>query len=108
VLVRSEDWKPLMYRLGMNPDSPALTDLSRRRTYFDEALFVKQTKRSAELLRYWQMPLDRLAEMAATHEIGHAMCSDRSEKKTYQRALLLQKGEIPSCDSDGVRVAAAD
>jgi hypothetical protein len=40
VLVKSEDWKPIVQRLGGNTDSPAFTVLEKRQTFLEEVLFV--------------------------------------------------------------------
>lgn len=48
VLVRSDDWKPILRRVGRDPDSPAFTILEKRQTFLEEALFAP---RGAPLLR---------------------------------------------------------
>lgn len=40
VLVKSEDWKSIVQRLGGNTDSPAFTVLEKRQTFLEEALFA--------------------------------------------------------------------
>ncbi|HVZ18904.1 MAG TPA: hypothetical protein VG897_17440 [Terriglobales bacterium] len=96
VLVRADDWKPLLRQIGGNPESPAFSVLGKRSTFFDEALF-QPTTHGAELLQIWQMPMDRLAVLAVTHEIGHALCNDPNEARADQRAQILQKGGSPDC-----------
>jgi hypothetical protein len=100
VLVRTDDWKPVVKSVRLNPESPAFSDLSRRETFFDEALFAPNAHRRAELLEVWQMPLDRLATLAITHEIGHAMCADRNEVNANNRARLLMAGKLPGCGNE--------
>jgi hypothetical protein len=39
ILVQSRDWKPILRRVGRDPDSPALTILEKRQTFLEEALF---------------------------------------------------------------------
>jgi hypothetical protein len=106
VLVPSEKWRTLMLKIGANPDSPALTVLSKRETFFSEALFELKVGSRAELLRVWQMPVDKLAELAVAHEIGHAMCADMSEVRADERAQLLLLGKLPSCGENVHRATA--
>ncbi len=42
VLVRSEDWKPILTRVQMDPNSPAFSILERRQTFVEEALLVSK------------------------------------------------------------------
>ena len=111
ILVRSEDWHPLLERLGADHDSPTLTFLGDRTTLFEEALLEPLPARRAELLKTWQMPLDQLLIEAVTHEIGHSMCNDPDEGRAERRAGALQRGEMPTCEgirkkSAGVQTAA--
>ena len=50
VLVRSEDRKPILTRVRMDPNSPAFSILERRQTFLEEALLVANPKRQLELL----------------------------------------------------------
>jgi len=97
ILVRSEDWRPLLHRLGGNPDSPALTFLRERTTIFEEALVEPVPGRRAELLKIWQLPLDHLLDEAVSHELGHSLCNDSNEARAERRARALQRGEKPNC-----------
>lgn len=97
-LVRSEDWGPLLNRLGADHDSPALTFLGDKTTVFEEALLEPLPARRAELLKTWQMPLDQLLIEAVSHEIGHSMCNDPDEERAERRARALQRGERPTCE----------
>ena len=103
VLVKSNDWKPLLEKVGRDPDSPAFSVLEQRETFFEEALFEKNAVRSAELLMTWQMPLDRLTVLAVTHELGHALCIDSNEARASHRAEELQGGKLPSCGKEVMR-----
>ena len=99
ILVRSEDWGPLMLRLRENPDSPALTSLEDKATFFDEALVAPLPARRAELFKIWQVPIDQLLDEAVTHEIGHSLCNDLDEARAEHRAHALRRGEQPTCDN---------
>lgn len=98
ILVRSEDWKPILQRLGGDPDSPAFSVLEKRETFFEEALFVLTAARSAELLRVWSIPLDQLLNVAVTHELGHDICMDVSEARADKFGRLLREGRNPECE----------
>ena len=89
VLVRSEDWKPILRRVGRDPKSPAFTVLEKRAIYLEEALFTPVPGRSRELFEGWRMPLDQLRIFAITHELGHALCreTDETTVKAYAEEL---------------------
>jgi hypothetical protein len=111
ILVRSEDWRSLLDRLGADHDSPSLTFLRDKATLFEEALLEPLPARRAELLKTWQIPLDQLLVEAVSHEIGHSMCNDPDEARAERRARALQRGETPTCGGDrqgrpGVQTAA--
>jgi len=97
VLVKSQDWKFIVRSLRGNTDSPAFSDLERRVTFLEEALFVQVAGRSAELLRVWSVPLDRLLLLAVTHELGHAMCDELDEAKADKFGVLLRQGREAKC-----------
>jgi hypothetical protein len=89
VLVRSEDWKPILRRVGRDADSPAFTILEKRQTFLEEALFTASPERSRTLLDKFRMPLDQLLPFAVAHELGHALCreTDEAKAKTYAEQL---------------------
>lgn len=99
ILVRSEDWKTILLRVGRDPDSPAFSILGKRQTFLEEALFSPTAGRSAELLRKWSMPLDRLRDLAITHELGHAICGYEDEVSADRFGQRLRQGELTYCDS---------
>lgn len=97
VLVKSEDWKALQRGHGMDPDSPAFTVLDRRETFFEEALVSPVTERRIELVRQWSLGTDDLLKLAVTHELGHALCNEKNEKKADAYGEQLRKGEPVQC-----------
>lgn len=97
VLVKSADWKVILLSRGLNPDSPAFTVLQKRQTFLEEALFVWVPNRSAELLRFWSVPLDKLLELALTHELGHAICNLQDEHLADNFGKQLREGRNPEC-----------
>jgi len=103
VLVRSQDWIPISVLLGLKPESPAFTALDQRETFLEDALFKRQGLRSAELQREWLMPRDQLLNLAVTHELGHALCSEPSEEVADRFGEELRRGHRPRCRSSKVR-----
>lgn len=97
VLVRSEDWKPILTRVQMDPNSPAFSILERRQTFLEEALLVANPKRQLELLNKWNIPFDKFLDFAISHELGHAFCSESDEIKAERLGQGLRKGEGPVC-----------
>ena len=98
ILVRSEDWKAIVVPRGLDPDSPAFTYSAKRQTFIEEALIADVPGRREELKARWHMRADKLRELVAAHELGHAFCNDRSEAVANQQAERLRLGKAPSCE----------
>jgi hypothetical protein len=103
VLVRSQDWIPISVLLGLKPESPAFTAVDQRETFLEEALFKRQGLRAAELQREWLMPREQLLDLAVTHELGHALCSEPNEAVADRFGEELRRGHRPHCRSSKVR-----
>jgi hypothetical protein len=97
VLVRSQDWKPISRRLRLNPESPAFTALEPRETFLEEALFVHDPERTAELIQVWRSSIPKLLELAVTHELGHALCGAVNEVVAERFGEDLRNGREPRC-----------
>ena len=97
VLVKSNDWKELQRKHRMDPDSPAFTVLDRRETFFEEALVSPVTTRRVELVRQWSLGMDGLLNLAVTHELGHALCDEKNEKKGGSYGERLRSGQTVVC-----------
>ena len=97
VLVKSDDWKALQRQHRMDPDSPAFTVLDRRETFFEEALVSPVTTRRVELVRQWSLGMDELLRLAVTHELGHALCNEKNERKADAYGEELRKGQPVQC-----------
>jgi len=93
ILVKSDDWKELQRAHRMDPDSPAFTVLDRRETFFEEALVSPVTERRIELVRQWSLGMDDLLKLAVTHELGHALCDEKNEKKADAYGEKLRSGQ---------------
>jgi hypothetical protein len=101
VLVRSEDWKPILLARGLDSDSPAFSLLEKRETFIEEVLLTDMIyvqRRRVELLRKWQLPGDALLELAITHELGHALCNTREEAKADHYGQALREGKPAVCE----------
>jgi len=98
VLVPSEDWKPILERVHMDPNSPAFSILERRQTFFEEVLLVPEPKRQNELMSKWGMGLERLLDFAVTHELGHAFCNDPDERRADKFGQRLREMQQASCE----------
>jgi hypothetical protein len=99
VLVPSADWKPILERVHMDPNSPAFSILERRQTFFEEVLFVSEPKRQKELMSKWGLGLGRLLDLAVTHELGHALCNDPDERRADRFGQRLRQKEAPICET---------
>ncbi len=97
VLVRSQDWKPILRSVGRDPKSPAFTILEKRQIFLEEALFNTVPARSRELLEEWRMPLDQLRIFAVTHELGHALCQETDEARAEVYAEQLRSTGKATC-----------
>ena len=103
VLVRSEDWKRISRSLGLNPMSPAFTALEPRETFLEEALFVHDPGRTAELMHDWLRSMPQLLELAVSHELGHAFCAEPNEAAADHFAEQLRTGVAPRCGTPKYR-----
>jgi len=97
VLVRAEDWKDLMRKLHLNPESPAFTALDLRETFLEESLITPKPERAKELMDEFRIPLDELLDLAVTHELGHAICHGGTEFMAEQFGKRLRAGLHPYC-----------
>jgi hypothetical protein len=97
ILVRSQDWRPILRRVGRDPDSPAFTILEKRQTFLEEAVFNSDPVRSRTLLEKWRIPLDQFPKYAVVHELGHALCREADEQRARVYAVELQKTGRVTC-----------
>src|SRR5215510_9772671 len=88
ILVRSDDWSPILRRVGRDPDSPAFTIPGRRQTFLEEALFRHSPGRSRILMEKLGVPLDQFLALAVSHELGHALCHETSEAQASAGVTL--------------------
>jgi len=108
VLVHSEDWKPILERVQMDPNSPAFTILQRRQTFFEDVLLVPKPKRLLELLPKWQIGFDEFLDLAVTHELGHALCNDPDERRADRFGKLLRDKKSHVCERSPMSISVSD
>ena len=97
MLIKSQDWKAIQSEHRMDPDSPAFTVLNCRETFFEEALLSPVPERRTELIQQWSLGIDDLLKLAVTHELGHALCYERNERKADACGEQLRKGQAVQC-----------
>jgi hypothetical protein len=97
ILVRSEDWQPILRSVGRDPKSPAFTILQKRQIYLEEALFNPSPARARELFERWRLPRDELRIVAVTHELGHAICQEPDEARANAYAEQLRSTGKVTC-----------
>lgn len=98
VLVRSEDWKQLIARLHLSPNSPAFSHLAMRQTFLEEVLLMPRPQRQIELVNLWHIPFDQFLDFAVTHELGHAFCKEPDEIAAEKAGQRLREGKASVCD----------
>jgi len=97
VIVRSEDWQPLLVSLRLDRRATAFSALGLRSTFLEEALFVYSPTRATELVRDFHAPFDQLLSIAISHELGHAICHESNETAANRIAEQLRTGKHPEC-----------
>ena len=80
------------------PDESDLIHLviDRRTTVFESALFSSSAVEKAELIRKFGFAGD-LLDLAVTHELGHAICKDRDERRADDFGRDLRSGHTATC-----------
>jgi hypothetical protein len=97
VLASSEHWQQIIKSLGGDPESPAFSELVARVTVLEDTLFETTDLRKANLAKRYGQPLSGLLDYAVAHEIGHAICHERSEKLADEYGHSLRIGITPIC-----------
>lgn len=98
VIVRSEDWRPLLVSLRLDRRAKAFSALGLRSTFLEEALFVYSPTRADELARDFHASFSHLLSIAVSHELGHAICHERNEAAASRIAEQLRTGKHPECN----------
>jgi hypothetical protein len=101
VLASSEHWQQIVKSLGGDPESPAFTEFAARVTVLEDSLFETADPRMANLAQRYRQPPSGFLDYAVSHEIGHAICHERSEKLADAYGLALRMGIAPTCGGSG-------
>jgi hypothetical protein len=102
IIVPSAEWKKELALRGIDVRSPALTYLRRNETFFDEALFLRDSLRSTELVETWNMSIDQLLDKAVRHELAHALCREKNEARAKKLEELFRSARPLTCFSSNV------
>jgi len=106
VVVPADDWKALVRSQGGDPVSPAFSMLDQRATLLDSSLFVGTAVRNKELMERFGMIGAALVDLAVTHEMGHAICQEKNERRADDYGKELREGKTPDCSkTPGYRLA---
>ena len=90
--------EPLCLSLGIRFFSPAMTSISDRQTFLDEALFDLFPDRANELVHKFGAGWKALLLLAITRELGHAVCHDRAETRAEFFAEELRERRPGRCE----------
>ena len=97
ILVRSQEWKTIIARQKMDPNTAAFSYLQKRQTFLEEALMIEVPWRTKDLTSHYHLRQQQLLAFAVAHEMGHAICSDLDEAKANRVAMTLQMQRPFSC-----------
>ena len=97
VIIRSEDWTPLLASLQLDNRAVVFSSLGLRSTFLEEALFFSSARRAHELVRDFHAPFDQLLWIAVSHELAHAICDEQNEAVASHLAEQLRNGQAPEC-----------
>jgi hypothetical protein len=98
IIVRSEDWQPLLRDLRLDRRTPAFTALTERETFLEDALFFPQPGRTEQLVRDLHSSFNQLLSFSVMHELGHAICHGGSEALANRVAEQLRSGKPVDCE----------
>jgi hypothetical protein len=105
VLVPADNWKVLVHSLGGDPISPAFSIIEQRMTVFDRSLFSANASRSEELLQLFGVMGTALLDLAVTHELGHAICQDKDERRADDYGRGLRERKTVGCAKNPQRMS---
>jgi len=101
VLASSDEWESIMTQLHLPKVSPVFSALKSHITVMSQTLFSGPADQRVELAERFRSPLDRLLDLAITHELGHAFCQERDEGKATVYGEQLRAGQTPTCEAAG-------
>jgi hypothetical protein len=103
VLASADGWEDLVRSLGGDPVSPAFSVIEQRTTVLERSLFSANVSRNRELLLTFGVLGGALLNLAVTHELGHAICQDKDERRADDYGRELRDKRAVECPKSTVR-----
>jgi len=97
LLVPADDWRTLVLGLHGNPVSPAFSIIDQHMTVLESSLFTATPIRDKSLLRTFGVIGGDLLDLAVTHELGHAICQDRDQRRADEYGRELRHTKMVNC-----------
>lgn len=97
VLVPTDDWRALVRGLRGNPASPAFSIIEQRIIVVESSLLTATPIRDKNLLRTFGVIGSALLDLAVTHELGHAICQERDERRADDYGRELRQTKAVDC-----------
>jgi hypothetical protein len=97
LLVPADDWRTLVLGLHGNPVSPAFSIIDQHMTVLESSLFTATPIRDKSLLRTFGVIGGALLDLAVTHELGHAICQDRDQRRADDYGRELRQTKTVDC-----------
>jgi hypothetical protein len=97
LLVPADDWRTLLRGLHVNPVSPAFSIIDQHITVLESSLFTATPIRDKSLLRTFGVIGGALLDLAVTHELGHAICQDRDQRRADEYGRELRQTRTVDC-----------
>jgi hypothetical protein len=103
VIASRESWAKIVRELGGDPGSPAFTVMDARVMVFEQTLFSATVMERAELLKHFGVATDRMLDYAVSHELGHALCGEHSERRAERIGMELRAGGTGRCGVEQIQ-----
>jgi hypothetical protein len=99
LLVPADEWRTLVLGLHGNPVSPAFSIIDQHMTVLESSLFTATPIRDKSLLRTFGVIGSDLLDLAVTHELGHAICQDRDQRRADEYGRELCHTKMVNCNN---------
>jgi len=97
LLVPADDWRPLVLGLRQNPVSPAFSIIDQHITVLESSLLTSTPLRDKSLLQTFGVIGGALLDLAVTHELGHAICQDKDQRRADDYGRELRQKNTVEC-----------
>lgn len=105
VLVSERQWQPLLNGLRHDPEFEAFSLLDQRVTVFESRLFQTNPQEAERTLEKYGVLGDAMLRLAVTHELGHALCLEKDERKAEENRRRLMEGRKLECGPTRLRAS---